>query len=102
VKTPHLNLVPVPAIVKQAVAGSQAERVFDRFGGPKRLCGALAAVGHPRNLATLYRWAYPKPKGCGGVIPSSAWPIVMAAARFEGVVLPPDVTSPYRITPEEV
>lgn len=49
---------------------------------------ALAAAGHTKNLATLYRWNLPKAnRGSGGLVPTCAQPHVMEAARLEGIAL---------------
>lgn len=67
---------------------NQAERVIRKFGGAARLCLILKALGKPRALSTIYRWGYPdEAGGLGGLIPHTALPDVLAAARVEGIVL---------------
>jgi len=71
----------------------QAWRVFDRFGGVMKTAKALKALGpqHARDRSTLYRWTYPREKnGTGGLIPASAMPSIMRAARLHGIVIRPD------------
>lgn len=70
------------------VVRTQAERVIRRFGGPKQLVDAINASGGKKNLSSIYRWQYPKEKGgTGGVIPTAAWPLILDAAKFAGIVL---------------
>lgn len=77
---------------------TQAERIFERFGGARRLASALKALaehtGDPtraRNVATIYKWTYPRSKGgTGGYVPSSAMDDVKAAARLSGLLLRPE------------
>jgi len=67
---------------------SQAERIISKFGGARDLAKALKAIGRERNFATIYKWTYPRgPNGTGGVIPTAAWPDIMAAARYCGVLI---------------
>ena len=68
----------------------QAWRVFDRFGGVARTVQALRDLGpeHERTRSTLYRWTYPRERyGTGGLIPASAMPSVLQAARLHGIVI---------------
>lgn len=67
---------------------SQAERVIEKFGGVPRLCALLHAIGRPRDRTVIYRWMYSKDRGgADGVIPSTAWPDLILAARMEGIIL---------------
>ena len=67
---------------------TQAERVFEKFGGVSALHKALAAAGAPRALSSIYRWNQSKDKGgTDGLVPSTAWRDVLAAARLVGVVV---------------
>lgn len=76
---------------------SQAESVIDKFGGARQLQEALAAAGYPLNIVTIYRWTYPRDrKGCGGFIPTAAWPAILDAARLAGVLLTADQFDPRR------
>lgn len=62
---------------------TQAERVIEKFGGPKNLARIIG-----RDVATVYKWMYPKTKGgTGGLIPTQALTEVMAAARQQGIFL---------------
>ena len=81
-------------------ANTQAQRVFDRFGGVSRLHKALQrlAAHNRRNISSLYRWNLPKSHGgTGGLVPSSAWPDVMAAAELEGIVIRPEDCQPSKV-----
>lgn len=76
--------------MSHSLTTTQADRVIRRFGGPRALRNALASTGNPkhyRDLASIYRWRYPKPSGTGGRVPSNAWPGIHAAARLEGIHL---------------
>lgn len=76
---------------------SQAESVIDKFGGARQLREALDAAGYPLNLATIYKWAYPREKkGCGGFIPVAAWPAILDAARLAGILLDANQFDPRR------
>ncbi len=76
---------------------SQAESVIDKFGGARQLKEALELAGYPINIVTIYRWTYPRDqKGCGGFIPVAAWPAILDAARFSGVLLTADQFDPRR------
>jgi hypothetical protein len=68
---------------------TQAERILLKFGGARELHALLKSIGRPRNLATIYKWTYPRPKGRGGLIPTSAWPDLHLAARMAGIILTP-------------
>ena len=69
--------------------GSQADRVIKKFGGAERLARILAAIGMPLDRTGIHRWRYPRGKrqGRGGFVPITAWPAIMAAARYDGIVL---------------
>lgn len=72
---------------------SQAQRIVDKFGGARRLASALHAAdpSYARHPSNVYRWLYPREKGgTGGVIPTSALPLVITAARIEGIYLTAD------------
>lgn len=78
---------------------TQADRIFNKFGGVPALSKALARVGESatRSLSALYRWNLPKVKGgSAGIVPTSAWPDIMRAARLEGVMLTPDDCFPLK------
>jgi len=70
--------------------GSQADRIFAKFGGVRALAAALSRLEPHchRTRSALYRWNLPKNKGgSNGMVPSSAQPDIMRAARLEGVHL---------------
>ena len=77
---------------------SQAERIIAKFGGPYRLSKAVAALGDPAktlNPASIYRWMYDRSKGgTGGLIPTGSLPLVLEAARFDGIFLSGDDLDP--------
>jgi hypothetical protein len=67
---------------------TQAERVYAKFGGVRNLYKALQAAGRARHITSIYRWNHPREAGgTGGLVPSSAVPDLLVAARLEGVVL---------------
>jgi hypothetical protein len=67
---------------------TQAERIIRKFGGVPRLLELLRIVGKPRNKASVYKWTYPASKGgTGGLIPTSAWPAILLAARLDGILI---------------
>lgn len=69
---------------------SQAQRVIDKFGGHRRLAAILNSIDpkFSRNPTSLYRWTYPRERGgTAGVIPTSALPLIIKAARIEGIFL---------------
>jgi hypothetical protein len=70
---------------------TQAEKIFEKFGGVPALHAAMADAGFGRNIATLYRWNLPRSKrGSGGVIPTSAVQAVLAAAKLYGIAIQPE------------
>lgn len=70
---------------------SQAYRIIHKFGGVKKLSAALAYIDKPRHWSTIYKWMYPKKVGggggTGGLIPTAAWPDVLKAAKYDGVLI---------------
>ncbi len=74
---------------------TQAERVIRKFGGVRRLASVLKAIGKPKNPASIYRWTYPQYLGgTGGLIPTAAWPDILAAARADGIVISSEEMDP--------
>ncbi len=77
---------------------TQAERVIAKFGGPYKLSKAVAALGDPAKTlhpVSIYRWVYPKAKGgTGGLIPTASMPLVIEAARYDGIFLSVDDLDP--------
>jgi hypothetical protein len=75
---------------------TQAERIFSKFGGPTRLFNIMCLIGkRGRDKATIYRWNYSRARGgTDGLIPTSAWPDVLAAARFDGIIITPEDLDP--------
>lgn len=92
------------AVTKPIVTShsSQAERVFAKFGGVRRLAQVLAEMGRPKNLTTLYRWTYPKPRGTGGRIPSNAWRDLLLAATRIGLELTDEDTRPEELNEQQM
>jgi len=79
---------------------TQAQRIFDKFGGARRVADA---TGH--DPSCVYRWTYPRNRGgTAGVIPLGALIKVRMAARLEGIVLTDEDLSPVtketRVTEE--
>lgn len=82
---------------------SQAERIFRRFGGPSELVRLLEEVGDRRNKSSVYRWAHArKDGGTSGRIPTLAWPSIIKAARYAGIVLTPEDMDPRFFTPKPI
>lgn len=79
------------ALARQTRKGfcSQAERIFTKFGGVRRLVECMKVAGFEYNTATVYKWSYPYPKGSNGVIPTRAWDAILSTARHEGITLTP-------------
>lgn len=70
---------------------SQAERVLAKFGGARALARILDGLGIKKDPSGFYRWTHPKSRGgTGGVIPTSAWKMLIYAARMEGILLTSD------------
>lgn len=70
---------------------TQAEKIFEKFGGVPALHAAMADAGYKRNISTLYRWNMPRAQGgSGGIIPTSAVQAVLAAAKLHGIVIQPE------------
>lgn len=97
-KYEHHEVVPVRVVKKGHCC--QAERVMAKFGGAQRLVEAMKRIGCDYNVASLYKWTYPRPKGRGGIIPGSAWADVLAAARNEGISLSPEDKDPNQFVKE--
>jgi len=80
---------------KHILRGSQADRIISKFGGPPRLYEALKLLAETehnpditRDVATIYRWLYPRSRGgTDGVIPTSAQRDVQRAARLQGILI---------------
>lgn len=98
------NIVPL-ASKNNAVPRphTQAGRVFVKFHNARQLKLALdrlaVATGdgkHRRAYGAVCRWNLPRDKqgGTGGLIPSSAMPSVLLAAKHEGIVLTADDLAP--------
>lgn len=95
------NLVPRPSRTfgPQPPKGTQAERIFAKFGGVPALCKALKTLGGEaeRNVSAIYRWNLPKKNGgSNGLIPTQAMADVLRAARLEGIVITPDDLYPAK------
>lgn len=86
---------------KAPATGTQAARVFARFGGMRATVRALQALGGPaaRDASTVCRWNMAKGfGGTGGLIPLAAMPHVLAAATAAGVALSAEDLDP-RVKP---
>jgi len=78
---------------------TQAQRIFDKFGGVPALHKALQRVGADaaRHVSAIYRWNLPKKNGgSNGLIPTSALGDVIRAARLEGVHITPEDLYPAK------
>ncbi len=72
---------------------SQAQRVIDKFGSVAHLFHAIKAVDPSACafVSNIYRWTYPNHKfGTNGVIPTRMIPVIVKAARIEGILLTPE------------
>lgn len=79
---------------------TQAERIVKKFGGARRLSSILLLVGKPRDPANIYRWTYSKERGgTGGLIPTSAWPDIIRAAKYDGILIDAELTDPRSFVP---
>jgi hypothetical protein len=84
---------------------SQAERIIERFGGARALSRIFAAMGINRTPSSIYKWTYPREKGgTDGIIPTSAWPDLLSAARIHGILISEEEfdprNRPYRKEPK--
>ncbi len=80
------DTTPLPE--EERVLSNQAHTILAKFGGPRRLASILRAIGKPKDVATIYKWTYPRSKGgTSGFIPTSMWPDLLSAARYDGVLL---------------
>lgn len=80
---------------KDAACINLATRIFQKFGTVKHLCEVLALIGRPRNINSLYKWQYPRWRGgMAGFIPHRAIADVLAAARFDGILITPEELDP--------
>lgn len=78
---------------------TQAQRIVRKFGNARKLARALAQLKDEeystKNPSSVYRWMYAKENGgTGGIIPTRALPLVMRAARLEGIFLSREDLSP--------
>lgn len=77
--------------VRPLVTGTQAERIYAKFGGVPQLFHSMQRAGVKRSLPSIYRWNYPRSHGgSDGIIPTAAWSAIMKAARFEGIIIGPE------------
>lgn len=91
---------PAPLIDEDQLS-TQARRVIDKFGSCAKLCAALKQIGRGRDISSIYRWTAPYHLGgTDGIIPTSAWPDVLAAARYAGIVITPEDFDPRYLMPE--
>jgi hypothetical protein len=61
---------------------NQAQRIIRKFGGARRLAALLG-----RTPSGIYKWAYKRPAGRGGVIPAPALKEVIKAAKKHGIII---------------
>lgn len=62
---------------------NQAQRIIEKLGGVN-----VVAKHTGRSRVAVYKWTYAKDNGgTGGLVPSSAVPVVKAAAKALGVRL---------------
>lgn len=74
---------------------TQVDRLILVFGGVSAMRDALRAVGKPVSKVSVYRWNHPRSRGgSGGVVPSSAMPAVLDAARYLGLYLSAEYLDP--------
>lgn len=86
------------------IRSSQASRIAAKFGGVPMLAKALEELAtatnnpkHKREISVIYRWNLPKDTGgADGMIPSSAMPSVLLAAKRQGILLTDKDTAPTR------
>lgn len=84
-----------PHFDEHRIPDTQARRIITKFGGARNLSRCLIASGYKRDPTTVFRWAYEKERGgCGGLIPTGAWPGIMAAARKFGIIITPEDLDP--------
>lgn len=95
------NTVTFPLYAKTRPL-TQAERILKKFGGARRLAEILTLTGKMKTPSTIYRWTYSREKGgTGGLVPTSAWPDILVAARYAGIVLEDDLISPATFVPRK-
>lgn len=70
----------------------QATKIIEKFGGERRMSELLGL-----SIVTIYRWAYARPYGCDGVIPTMHVPKIRTVARRQGILLTPDDWVPNRL-----
>lgn len=81
---------------------TQAQRIYQRFGGVPKLKKALDALAQhhndprmTRSIGAIYRWDLSRDtNGAEGIIPGYALRFVLMAARLEGIVLTEEDTYP--------
>jgi hypothetical protein len=74
---------------------TQAQRIVDKFGGPRNLSRALLHIGKKKDPSAIYKWIYEEAiDHGGGVIPGHAIHDVIQAARAEGIMLTPEDLDP--------
>jgi len=77
---------------------SQAQRLFEKFGGAARLAEAMIRHGNIKSRVTVYKWDYPKERGgTGGIIPTAQWPAIARIARIEGLHIPSTLIDPREL-----
>lgn len=87
---------------RSPLSDTQAGRILDRFGGVLPAWKAFQVLKDlyrvPSHPSIMYRWTYPPARnGTGGLIPRSMVPVVLAAARVNGIELTADDWFPRTI-----
>ena len=79
---------------KYLLPSQQAAKVIARFDNAHRLSLLMkqACPGvEERSRSSIIRWTYPRSRGgTDGRIPAAAWPGILKAARFVGIILTED------------
>ena len=70
---------------------SQSSQLFEMFGGHRKLWKAL---GGTISLSTILRWGYAYPRGTDGLVPPSAWRLILPIAAESGVYVDLSLVQP--------
>lgn len=71
---------------------NQAYKICARFNGARTLAEILKL-----DYVAVYRWSYPRPIGCDGLIPTIQVDRIRQAARINGVILTPEDWLPEKL-----
>lgn len=87
---------------KNEMISDQAQKIFDLFGGARRLMAAMRTVGYERDASCIYRWGYTKARGgTGGVIPQKDMQAVLRAAEARKIKIPAALLNPFAVKTKE-